>query len=161
MRPPAFAPHAPKALYVTLVIALMTFMVTACSRPAPPTGRWEGVYESPTTIIAAWLEIGKTGLIRVSAPNTSNIAPDATAADRQSIQEEMMARLASGWGSVEPRTMDFDGKTFRKPSGIAPQMKWDAKTKQMTLVLYLGANPALNVALHKVEYFSENPFAGK
>ena len=41
---------------------------------------------------------------------------------------------------------------------IAAQMIWDAESKQMTLVMYLGANPALNVPLRKVEEFSENPF---
>jgi hypothetical protein len=29
----------------------------------------------------------------------------------------------------------------------------------MTLVLYLGANPALDVPMRAVEEFSENPFA--
>jgi len=139
-----------------LVVALM--LLAACSRPAPPVGRWEGSYESPTTIVAAWLEIGKTGLVRASAPNTTDIPPEAGDAERQSIRAEMIGRLAAGWGSIEPRKMDFDGRTFRKPGGIAPQMKWDAKKKQMTLVLYLGANPALGVPLRRVEAFSENPF---
>ncbi len=138
------------------IVALLA--VAGCSRHAPPVGRWEGVYESSDTIVAAWLEIGKTGLIRVSAPDTTNIAGDTTQADRQSIREDMVARLASGWGSVEPRKMDFDGHTFRKPGHIAPEMIWDADTGQMTLVMYLGANPALNVPLRKVEEFSENPF---
>lgn len=159
MRPPA-VPHLQKALHAAVPVALALILV-ACSRPVPPTGRWEGAYESPTTIIAAWLEIGQTGLIRVSAPNSSNMPPDTTPADRQSIREDMIARLASGWGGVEPRKMDFDGKTFRMPGGIAPQMKWDAQTKQMTLILYLGAHPALSVPLRKVEDFSDNPFVRK
>ncbi len=140
-------------------LAMVALLALAgCSRHTPPVGRWEGVYESSDTIIAAWLEIGKTGLIRVSAPDTTNIAEDATPADRQSIRDDMVARLVSGWGSVEPREMDFDGHTFRKPGHIAPEMIWDADSKQMTLVMYLGANPALKVPLRKIEEFSENPF---
>lgn len=128
---------------------------------APQTARGSlgGHLRVSDTIIAAWLEIGKDGLVRVSAPDTTTIGPETTEAERQSIREEMVARLASGWNSVEPRKMDFDGDTFRKPGGFAPQMKWNAKKKQMTLVLYLGANPALDVPMRAVEEFSENPFA--
>jgi hypothetical protein len=139
------------------VVALL--VLAGCSRHKPPVGHWEGTYESSDTIIAAWLEIGKDGLVRVSAPDTTTIGPETTEAERQSIREEMVARLASGWNNVEPRKMDFDGDTFRKPGGFAPQMKWNAKKKQMTLVLYLGANPALDVPMRAVEEFSENPFA--
>lgn len=141
---------------VVAVVALLA--LAGCSRPAPPVGRWEGTYENSGTIVAAWLEIGKGGQIRVSAPDSTNIPPDASEAELQSIRDDMVARLASGWGNVEPRKMDFDGHTFRKPGHIAPQMIWDADSKQMTLVMYLGANPALNVPLRKVEEFSENPF---
>lgn len=140
-------------------LALVAMMaLAACSRPAPPVGRWEGWYESPTTIIVARLEIEKDGQVRVSAPDTTNIAPDTLEEQRQALREEMAARLAAGWGSVAPRRMDFDGDTFRKPGGIAPQITWNAKTRQMALVLYLGANPGLRVPLHPVEEFSENPF---
>jgi hypothetical protein len=138
------------------VVALL--VLAGCSRHKPPVGHWEGTYESSDTIIAAWLEIEKDGLVRVSAPDTTTIGPETTEAERQSIREEMVARLASGWNNVEPRKMDFDGDTFRKPGGFAPQMKWNAKNKQMTLVLYLGANPALDVPMRAVEEFSENPF---
>jgi len=141
------------ALAMVAVLAL-----AGCSRHKPPVGKWEGGYDSSDTIIAAWLEIGKDGQVRVSAPDTTNIAPDTTEEQRQDLRDEMVARLASGWGSVEPRKMDFDGDTFRKPGGIAPQMKWDAKNRQMTLVLYLGANPGLDVPLHSVEEFTDNPF---
>lgn len=144
--------------WVTAILVAM-LALAGCSRHAPPVGRWEGSYESPDTIIAAWLEIGKDGQVRVSAPDTTNVAIDATEADRQSIRDDMVARLVSGWGSVAPRRMDFDGEVFRKPGGIAPQMKWNSATGQMTLVLYLGANPGLDVPLHKVEEFSDNPFA--
>jgi len=142
------------ALAMVAVLAL-----AGCSRHKPPVGKWEGGYDSSDTIIAAWLEIGKDGQVRVSAPDTLNIAPDTTEEQRQDLRDEMVERLSSGWGSVEPRKMDFDGDTFRKPGGIAPQMKWNAKTKQMTLVLYLGANPGLDVPLHPVAEFTDNPFA--
>ncbi|HVT24876.1 MAG TPA: hypothetical protein VHD95_09635 [Rhizomicrobium sp.] len=138
------------------MVALL--VLAGCSRHTPPMGHWEGTYESSDTIIAAWLEIEKDGQVRVSAPDTTNIGPETTEEERQSLREEMVARLAAGWNKVEPRKMDFDGDTFRKPGGIAPQMKWDAKKKQMTLVLYLGANPALYVPMRAVEEFSENPF---
>jgi hypothetical protein len=138
------------------VVALL--VLAGCSRHKPPVGRWEGTYESADTIVAAWLAIGKDGLVRVSAPDTTGIGPETTEDERQTLREEMATRLAAVWNSVEPRKMDFDGDTFRKPGGIAPQMKWDAGKKQMTLVRYLGANPALYVPMHAVEEFGD-PFA--
>jgi hypothetical protein len=141
------------------LVAVAMLVLSGCSQHKPPVGKWEGGYESADTIIAAWLEIGKDGLVRVSAPDTTNVAPETTEEERQALRDEMVARLAAGWNSVEPRKMDFDGDTFRKPGGFAPQMKWNAKKKQMTLVLYLGANPALYVPMRAVEEFSDNPFA--
>ena len=61
------------------------------------------------------------------------------------LRQQLAADLASGWDGVAPRPFDFDGDTFRKPGGIAPQMVWDKKTNQMTLEIYIGANPALPV----------------
>ena len=84
------------ALAMVAVLAL-----AGCSRHKPPVGKWEGGYDSSDTIIAAWLEIGKDGQVRVSAPDTLNIAPDTTEEQRQELRDEMVARLASGWGSVE------------------------------------------------------------
>ncbi len=140
-------------------LAMVAVLVLGgCSRHKPPVGRWEGAYESSDTIIAAWLEIGKDGLIRVSAPDVTGITPDTSEEQRQVLRDEMVARLTSGWSSVVPRKMDFDGDTFRKPGHIAPEMKWDAKNRRMTLVLYLGANPGLDVPLHPVDEFTDNPF---
>jgi hypothetical protein len=59
---------------------------------------------------------------------------------------------------VKPRSFDFDGKTFRKPGGIAPQMEWDKATNQMTVMLYIGTNPAFPVTLRPVDGFHDNPF---
>ena len=71
----------------------------------------------------------------------------------------LSADLANGWSDVAPRSFDFDGKTFRKPGGIAPQMVWEKSTNQMTLELYIGARPAMLVPLRPVDDFHDNPFA--
>jgi hypothetical protein len=141
-----------------IIAIIATLALAGCSRHQPPVGRWEGGYESSDTIIAAWLEIGKDGLVRVSAPDTTNIEPGTSAQQRQALRDEMVERLAAGWGGVEPRKMDFDGHVFRKPGGIAPQMIWNADDKEMTVVMYLGANPGLKVPMHAVKEFSEDPF---
>jgi hypothetical protein len=74
-------------------------------------------------------------------------------------RSRLAAELVHAWDSIEPRPLDFDGKTFRKPGGVAPQMVWDKATNQMTLQLYFGANPALPVVLRPVDGFHDNPFA--
>ena len=74
-------------------------------------------------------------------------------------RDRLASDLANGWGEVKPREFEFDGKTFRKPGGIAPQMVWDKDTNQMVLQLYIGANKALPVPLRPVAEFHDSPWA--
>jgi hypothetical protein len=138
-----------------VLVLLSVLALAACSHPAPPQGRWEGTYESADAIIAARLEIEADGQVRVSAPNLLDVGPD----DRDAARAKLAADLASAWEQVAPRAMDFDGETFRKPGGIAPQMVWKAKRKQMSMIVYLGARPGLGIPLRAVADFSDNPFA--
>ena len=146
----------PATALLMALLCLAPLCLAACSKPRPPVGKWEGGYQSGSVMVAARVEIGADGLVRVSAPDLANA--DGTEAQQAAQRDQLAAALATGWDGVAPRPFDFDGDTFRKPGGIAPQMKWDAKKKQMTLVLYLGANPALYVPMRAVEEFSENPF---
>jgi len=74
------------------------------------------------------------------------------------LRSRLAADLANSWSDVAPRSFDFDGTTFRKPGGIAPQMVWDKASGQMTLELYIGTSPALPVPLRPVSDFHDNPF---
>ena len=139
--------------------ALLLFMaLAACSKPAPPQGRWEGGYSGGGTLVAARVEVEADGQVKVSAPDITNLQ-NARPEQLQQQRDAMAADLASGWDGVAPRPFDFDGKTFRKPGGIAPQMVWDKDTNQMTLEIYIGANPALPVQLRPVDAFHDNPWA--
>lgn len=138
-----------------LGLALL-LMLAACSDPKPPIGKWEGGYDRGGTLVAARVEILANGRVLVSAPDYTNAIGKA---DRLALLRARLAsELANNWGSVEPRSFDFDGKTFRKPGGVAPQMVWDKDSNQMTLQLYLGANPALPIPLRPVAGFHDNPF---
>jgi hypothetical protein len=139
-------------------LLLLALGLAACSKPAPPVGRWEGGYSANGTIVAARLEIGPDGQVRVSAPDITNLE-NAKPEQLQQERDKLAADLASGWDSVTPRPFDFDGKTFRKPAGIAPQMEWDKASNQMILELYIGANPALPVPLRPVDAFHDDPWA--
>jgi hypothetical protein len=138
------------SLFVGLLLA-------GCSKPQPPVGKWEGGIETGGIIVVARVEIGANGLVRVSAPDITNLPddkPDVTMAARERLQAE----LVNAWPDVRPREFTFDGKTFRKPGGVAPQMVWDQPSNQMTLEIFIGANPALPVALRPVPEFHDNPF---
>ncbi len=135
-------------------LALLT--LAACSRPTPPAGRWEGTFESGDIVLAARLEIGSDGQVRVSAPDLEGVA----GSERDSARNRVASDLASGWESVTPRAMEFDGENFRKPGGIAPQMVWKAKSNQMFLVVYLGTRPSFRIPMRAVGDFSDNPFGG-
>ena len=89
-------------------------------------------------------------------PDVSGVGSDA--ADRAAMRDSLAQRLAGGWGDVAPRPMDFDGTTFRKPGGIAPQIDYDKASNTMTVYVYLGASPALRVPFRAVADFSDDPW---
>ncbi len=141
-----------------IAAALALLVLTACSAPHPPQGRWEGGYDNNGTVVAARVEIMADGQVKVSAPDLTN-AQGAKPEQLEQMRERLAADLATAWDTVEARPFDFDGTTFRKPGGVAPQMEWDKTTNQMTLELYIGANAALPIPLRPVENFHDNPWA--
>jgi hypothetical protein len=138
-------------------VVLVFLMLTACSKPQPPQGRWEGGYDSNGTLVAARVEIGADGQVKVSAPDLTN-AQGAKPEQLEQMRERLAADLATAWDTVAPRPFDFDGSVFRKPGGVAPQMEWDKDSNQMTLEIYIGANPALPVPLRPVDAFHDDPW---
>jgi hypothetical protein len=149
-----------RAISVAIASGFCLLAAWACSSAkAPPVGRWEGAYEAQDVMVAVRLEISDKGDIYLSAPNAVDIA-NAPAEERPAMREHLAEELATGWASVEPRPMDFDGRVFRKPGGIAPQMEWNPDSKQMTVVLYFGMHTALRVPLRAVAQFSPDPWAG-
>jgi hypothetical protein len=139
-----------------LLIALL--LVAGCTRHTPPEGRWEGSYDTAEAMVTARVEIDSKGLVRISAPNAEDVGDDED--KRAEMRSNLAAGLAAGWDDIEPRAMDFDGRVFRKPHGIAPQMVWEKDKKQMWIVAYLGKKPAIKFLLHPVDDFSENPWSG-
>ncbi|MBV9420591.1 MAG: hypothetical protein JO348_12535 [Alphaproteobacteria bacterium] len=141
------------------ILALLfgVLVLTGCSKPQAPAGRWEGGYDQDGTFIAARLEIETDGKVRVSAPDVTDpsLVSDS---DRAMMRRNMAERLAGGWGEVVPRPMSFDGKIFRLPGRIAPQIEYDNTTNVMTLYVYLGTNPVIKMPLKPVADFSDNPF---
>jgi hypothetical protein len=139
-----------------ILVCFSLIALTACSGKTPPVGRWEGVYETSDTLIAARMEVNAKGVAFVSAPDATNVG-GVTGADREAMRQRLAQGLASGWGDVEGRKYDFDGSTFRKPGGIAPQMEWHSSDNTMTMYVYLGTD-SIQVALHPVKTFSDNPW---
>src|SRR5262249_51743125 len=143
-----------RAVAFAVVAALS---LAACSRTHAPVGRWEGTYDTDGTMVAARLEIEPNGTVRASAPD-AELPPSANNQDRSILRQRLASDLAVAWQDAVPKPMDFDGREFHKPGGIARQMIWDADKKQMTLVLYLGTNPAIYIPLRAVSDFSDNPW---
>lgn len=139
------------------VLICLALGLAACSKPSPPVGKWEGGYEGGGDLVAARVEILPSGQVKIMAPDITNAIGSRDQIDQ--FRAQLAADLANGWSEVAPRSFDFDGKTFRKPGGVAPQMVWDKATNQMTLQLYIGARPALPVPLRPVDGFHDNPWA--
>ena len=138
-----------------VAVLLSTLLLVACSKTAAPVGRWEGTYESNGTFVAARLELAPFAQARISAPDVTDPSID-NEADRAAMRQNIADRLAGAWGAVEPRPMDFDGVTFRKAGGIAPQLEWDRSSNVMTLYVYLNTRPAIRIPLRPVQDFSGN-----
>ena len=139
-----------------LLFAAAAMALASCGKPQAPVGKWEGGYESGGDLVAARVEILPSGEIKISAPDVTNAMGNREQID--AMRAQLAADLANGWSGVDPRSFDFDGTTFRKPGGVAPQMIWDKDTNQMTLELYMGARPAMPVPLRPVNDFHDNPF---
>ena len=135
--------------------ALLGLLVlTACSAPRPPIGRWEGAYEDPGVIIVARLEIDSAGNVRVSAPNAITDAAPVSDNERAALHERLQTGLAKSWPSVAPLPLVFDGRAFHKPGGVAPQLEWDKAAKRMTLVFYSGNRASIRMPLDAVLNFT-------
>lgn len=141
-----------------LALLSIAVLVSCSSSKQPPAGRWEGSYETDDDMVVVRLEITANGAIYLSAPDAMDIG--AVPVDqRKPMREKLAASLVSGWGEVEPRVFDFDGRVFRKPGGIAPQLEWNPDSKTMTAVIYLGMKTA-RIPLRAVTDFSADPWAG-
>ena len=144
------------AAFLCLAVGLFAGGLTACSKASPPVGKWEGGYEGGGDLVAARVEILPDGQVKVMVPDYTNAVGPREQINQ--MRAQLAAGLANGWSEVTPRRFDFDGKTFRKPGGVAPQMVWDKNSNQMTLQLYIGARPALPVPLRPVDGFHDNPW---
>jgi hypothetical protein len=140
------------------ILLLVGLVLAACSRPTAPVGRWAGHYESRDVMIDARLEIERGGGVRVSAMDLLNVGQPLDE-ERAAMHARLAADLARGWNNVRPRRMDFDGKVFRKPGGIAPHIEWNARTRQMTIMVYFGTHPAIRFPLQEVENFDDDPWS--
>ncbi|MBL6853570.1 MAG: hypothetical protein ISS15_00165 [Alphaproteobacteria bacterium] len=140
-----------------LALLLVAVALAGCSKPQPPQGRWEGAFDDGSTFIAARMEIGADEMVSVMAPDVTDVTLNSRD-DQLQMRETMAQRLAGAWGAVVPRKMDFDGTTFRKPNGIAPQAEWDRASNSMTLYVYIGTRPVIKMMLRPVSEFSENPW---
>ncbi|MDE1938617.1 MAG: hypothetical protein KGI68_06325 [Alphaproteobacteria bacterium] len=140
------------------ILLFVTFAAAACSRHTPPVGRWVGNYESSEVMVDARLEILPNGQVRVSAPDLFDIG-EVSDDDRAAMHARLASDLADSWDQVSPRPMDFDGRVFRKPGGVAPQMEWNPSSHEMKLVFYFGTMHSIHIAMHAVDDFRGDPWA--
>jgi hypothetical protein len=140
-----------------LLAAFSLAVLCACSNTHPPIGRWEGVYEDPGLTVAVRLEIAPSGEVRVSAPNAITDEGTLSPANRAELRARLLDGLARAWPQAPTVPLDFDGKAFHKPGGLAHQLEWDAKTRQMTMIYYYSGNRAsVRVPLTSVEEFGRD-----
>jgi len=141
--------------WLLAILAIASLAVGCSESPKPPEGRWQALYIGNDVMIAARVEIGPDGRVRLSAPNASLDFGDMMANDRLEMQTRLTLSLAVAWPKVAPREFDFDGRVFRNPGGVAPQLEWDAKTRRMTMFVYRGSKPTVRVDMEPVEAFAD------
>ena len=126
----------------------------ACSDPVPPLGKWQGAYEGAGALIVARLEIEPGGLVRVSAPNAFAELQGLDSEDRKALRRQLAAGLDAAWPGIAPTHFSFDGRIFRKPGGVAPQIEWHEDSRTMTLIVYPGLHETIRVPLEPVAGFT-------
>jgi hypothetical protein len=136
------------------IVLLASLALGACSNARPPVGRWEGAYQDTGLVIVARLEIDSTGQVRVSAPNAISENQPLSAGDRADLRTKLEDGLAVSWSRVAPLPLEFDGHSFHKRGGVAPQLEWDGAKKRMTLIFYSGSRRSVHVPLDAVKDFS-------
>lgn len=140
------------------ILLIAALVLVGCSKEhEPPSGRWIGHYETNQMMVAAWLEILPGGQVRVSAPDLLNI-DGANEEARVGMRHRLASDLFDNWGQVQLRRYDFDGRTFRKQGGFAPQMEWDPKKKLMKLVFYFGMQRSIRIPMTEVKDFNDDPW---
>jgi hypothetical protein len=142
-----------------LWVAGLALLAGCFSSSQPPVGRWIGNHEAPGILVDTRLEILPDGRVRVSAPNFLNADSDISEEQRVDMRARLADELNRTWSQVVPRKMDFDGRTFRKPGGVAPQMEWDAATRQMKVVFYFGMHKSIRIDVRQVDVFGDDPWA--
>ena len=140
--------------FLGIPIALTACLLAGCSDPRPPAGKWEGRYEDPALVIVARLEIDSAGHVRVSAPNAISDKQPLSSGERRDLRAKLEGGLAASWPRVAPLPLEFDGHSFHKHGGVAPQLEWDAAKQQMTLIFYSGNRRSVHVPLEAVKDFS-------
>ncbi len=139
---------------IGVALALLSLTVlAACGAPRPPVGLWQGIFEGNDAMIVARLEIAVNGTVRVSAPNAFMDFAGMSEKQRADMRADLLSKLADAWPDVGPMPLSFDGKVFRKPGGVAPQMEWDPDRKEMTLIVYPGIHATIRVPLVSVSEF--------
>ena len=56
-----------------LLALALTGALAACSKSAPPVGKWEGGYVSNSTLVVARVEVTPDGQVRLMAPDITNL----------------------------------------------------------------------------------------
>jgi hypothetical protein len=147
-----FAPFMLVGLLAGLVL------LAACSRHGkPPAGRWIGNYETAEVMVDARMEVQPDGQVRVSAPDLLDVG-ELSDAERSDLHARLADKLVESWDKAEPRPMDFDGRTFRKPGGVAPQAEWNPNSHEMKLVFYFGMEHSIRIQMQQVSEFSADPW---
>jgi len=138
-------------------IALLTCLaLAACSDARPPVGKWEGAYEDPALVIVARLEIDSAGHVRVSAPNAISEKQPLSEGERADLRAKLEDGLVVSWPRVAPLPLEFDGHSFHKHGGVAPQLEWDSTKQRMTLIFYSGSRRSVHVPLSPVRDFNDS-----
>jgi hypothetical protein len=132
-------------------------LLSCAKGPVLPVGRWEGVYEAQDVMVAVRFEITPRGDFVLSAPDATDIE-NLSAGARTGLHRQLAETLAATWPQTRPRPLNFDGRLFRKPGAVAPQLEWDADKERMTAILYLGLHAPLRVDLHATPRFTHDPW---
>src|SRR5262249_2436976 len=130
-------------------LSAFVLLLAGCGDTAAPTGRWEGIVDSPSWIIVVRLQVTEGNAIRASALSAN--VEGMTLPAKFDVAKQLKSAMRDQWPNAEHGKVDFHGDTMTRVGGVAPLFVFDQKSRAMTFYFYAGGKLTEKVLCLPVE----------
>ena len=127
-------------------------LLTSCGSAQAPVGRWEGLLDSPSWIIAVRLQVDDGNAIRASALSVN--VDGMTLPAKLEVAHQLKTAMKAQWPQAVRGQVDFQNETMTRAGGVAPLLVFDPRARTMTFYFYAGGKLTEKVLCLPVENFN-------